>query len=384
MKILIVIDQYDGANNGTTISARRFVENLRKRGNEVRIISTGKEEEGKYAVKKIRLTPIVNWIVTSQGMEFAKADEEKLKEAISWAEVVHFYMPFFLSIKGMKIAKEINKPMTAAFHVQPENITYTIGLGKKEKVNDKIYTFFRDSFFNEFKHIHCPSNFIANELKKHGYTAKLHVISNGIEADWKYKKNAKPENLKDKIVITMVGRLSGEKRQDVLIEAVNKTKYADKIQLIFAGKGPKEHQYEKLGDQLKNKPIFEFCKKEQLQDILSYTDLYIHTSDAEIEAISCIEAIATGLVPIIAKSNKSATSQFALDERSTFKAGNSDELAQKIEYWLDNPEEREKMEKEYAKNAEKYRIEKSMEQIEEMFKEEISERKNLNNKRGNI
>ena len=56
-------------------------------------------------------------------MEFAKADEEKLKEAISWADVVHFYMPFFLSIKGMKIAKKMNKPMTAAFHVQPENIT---------------------------------------------------------------------------------------------------------------------------------------------------------------------------------------------------------------------------------------------------------------------
>ena len=150
MKILIVIDQYDGANNGTTISARRFVENLRKRGNDVRIISTGKEEDGKYAVDKIRLVPIVNWIVTSQGMEFAKADEEKLKEAINWAEVVHFYMPFFLSIKGMKIAKEMNKPMTAAFHVQPENITYSIGLGKSERVNDKIYTVFRDCFLMNF------------------------------------------------------------------------------------------------------------------------------------------------------------------------------------------------------------------------------------------
>ena len=191
MKILIVIDQYDGANNGTTISARRFVENLRKRGNDVRVISTGKEEDGKYAVDNIHLIPVVNWIVTSQGMEFAKADEEKLKEAINWAEVVHFYMPFFLSIKGMKIAKEMNKPMTAAFHVQPENITYSIGLGKSERVNDKIYTVFRDCFFNEFHHIHCPSNFIANELKEHGYTAKLHVISNGIEDDWKYRKTEK-------------------------------------------------------------------------------------------------------------------------------------------------------------------------------------------------
>ena len=374
MKILIVIDQYDGANNGTTISARRFVANLKKRGHEVRVISTGKEEEGKYSVDKIKLVPIVNKIVTSQGMEFAKADEEKLREAIKWAEVIHFYMPFWLSIKGMKIAKEMNKPMTSAFHVQPENITYTIGLGKKEKVNDTIYTIFKKVFFDEFNHIHCPSQFIADELKKHGYKAKLHVISNGIEPDWKYRKEAKPDELKGKIVLTMVGRLSGEKRQDVLIEAVKQTKYADKIQLIFAGKGPKQKAYEKLGETLKNKPIFKFCKKEQLQEILAYTDLYIHTSDAEIEAISCIEAIATGLVPIIAKSAQSATSQFALDDRSTFEAGNSKELAEKIEYWLDNKKEREQMEKQYAENAKKYSIEKSMEQIEEMFREEINER----------
>lgn len=373
MKILIVIDQYDGANNGTTISARRFVENLRKRGNEVRIISTGKESENKYTVKNIHLTPIIHWIVSSQGMEFAKADEEKLKEAISWADVVHFYMPFFLSIKGMKIAKKMNKPMTAAFHVQPENITYTIGLGKNEKVNDKIYTVFKEKFFDEFNHIHCPSQFIANELKKHGYKAKLHVISNGIESDWKYMKSDKPEELKNKKVLTMVGRLSGEKRQDVLINAVQKSKYKDVIQLIFAGKGPKKHNYEKLSEKLANKPIFQFYDKNELQKVLSYSDLYIHTSDAEIEAISCIEAISTGIVPIIAQSDKSATSQFALDERSIFKAGDVDELAQKIDYWLDNEIERRRMEKKYAESANNYRIEKSMELVEQMFKEEINE-----------
>ena len=54
-----------------------------------------------------------------------------------------------------------------------------------------------------------------------------------------------------------------------------------------------------------------------------------------------------------------------------------DELAEKINYWIDNREERKNMEKEYAKNAEKYRIEKSMKKIEEMFKEEINERSRI-------
>ena len=189
-----------------------------------------------------------------------------------------------------------------------------------------------------------------------------------------YQKSEKPENLKDKIVITMVGRLSGEKRQDLLIESVKKLKYADKIQLVFAGNGTMKNHYEKLGEDLKNKPIMQFYEKEDLKKLLSYTDLYVHTSDAEIEAISCIEAIATGLVPIIAKSDISATKQFALDERSLFTAGNSDELAEKIAYWLEHPEEKAKMEKEYAKFAENFKIENSIKKIEEMFQEEINER----------
>ena len=104
------------------------------------------------------------------------------------------------------------------------------------------------------------------------------------------------------------------------------------------------------------------------------TDLYIHSADAEIEAISCIEAFACGIVPIIANSPKSATPQFALDDRSLFEAGNSDDLAKKIDYWIENEAERKQMETKYAEN---YRIEKSMKKIEGMFEDAIREyRKN--------
>ena len=41
----------------------------------------------------------------------------------------------------------------------------------------------------------------------------------------------------------MIGRYSNEKRQDVLIDAISKSKYADKIQLVLAGKGPEEKKY---------------------------------------------------------------------------------------------------------------------------------------------
>lgn len=374
MKILIVIDQFDNSNNGTTISARRFAKGLQDRGNEVYIVSTGdKKDEYKFNLKELPLLPGISHIIRSQGMSFAIPDTEVLEEAIASVDVVHFYMPFWLSKVGLKICEKKNVPHTTAFHVQPENITYSIGLGTNTKVNDFIYTHYRDSFFNRFTHIHCPSEFIANELKNHGYTAKLHVISNGVDDDFKYYEKEKLPEFKDKFVITMIGRYSGEKRQDVLIDAISKSKHLDKIQLILAGKGPKEEKYKKLGKALSNPPIMQFYDKENLIKLLKSTDLYVHSADAEIEAISCIEAFACGNVPIIANSPNSATKQFALVPESLFEAGNSTDLASKIDFWIENESYRKEMEYKYAQSAEKYRLKNSIIKMEEMFKDEIRE-----------
>lgn len=374
MKILIVMDEFQDANNGTTISARRFANELQKRGHEVKTISVGDTTSSNYGVKPRSFGKIGNKIIHSQGMVLALPDENIIKEALSWSDIVHLYIPFKLEKETMKYAIKMHKPMTTAFHVQPENISYNIGLGKVKFVNDFIYKYFRDTYYKYFRHIHCPSKFIANRLVEHGYKAKIHVISNGVDDAFKVNKVDKPDKFKDKIVITMVGRLSPEKRQDLLIDAVDKSKYKDKIQLIFCGQGPKKESLEKRAAKLKNSPIFAFYPKDKLINILDYTDIYVHASDAEIEAISCLEAIATGLVPIIANSNESATPQFALDDRSLFKKGNSSDLAKKIDYWIENYDERKRMELLYAKEVEdNYRIGKSIEKIEEMFNEEIED-----------
>lgn len=209
----------------------------------------------------------------------------------------------------------------------------------------------------------------------------MHVVSNGVGEDFKYRKNDKKEEFKDKFVITMIGRLSNEKRQDLIFEAIKKSKYNDRIQLVLAGKGPKLNKYKQLGEKLVNKPVIDFFDKEHLLELLGMTDLYIHSADAEIEAISCIEAFACGIVPIIANSKRSATPQFALDDRSLFEAGNSDDLAKKIDYWIEHNDERKEMEYKYAEHAENYRIEKSMKKIEGMFEDAIREHREI--RRGN-
>ena len=375
MKIVLVVDQFDDANNGTTISGRRFAQALAAHGNQVRVIACGRPAANKYTVRTMRFPLAVEHLVSSQGMRLAVPNRHAFEKAAAWADVVHFLLPSPLSIMGLRHVEEIGVPHTAAFHCQPENITFSIHLGNNTKVNDWIYNRFRDTFYNRFTHIHCPSNMIAEQLRLHGYTAQLHVISNGISPAFYYQKRPKEDALAGKFVIIMVGRYSGEKRQDELIEACRNSRHARRIQLILAGKGPLEKKYRKLCGGLPNPAIMEFYSPERLVEILAQCDLYVHASDAEIEAMSCMEAFACGLVPVIADSPRSATPQFALDERSLFPAGDAQTLARKIDYWIEHPEERREMEHRYAESAKQYSLQRSIELTEAMFRQAIEEQR---------
>lgn len=373
MKILFVIDAYFTHNNGTSISAQRFADELRKRGHEVRVLTACDEQkENIYCMPELKI-PFFQGLIRKHGFQFAKWKKKTIIEAVEWADIIHCFLPFVLEAKAKKVADRLGKPATAAFHVQPQNITSSLGTGKVDWVNNMVFRLFRNTTYNHYGHVHTPSQFMADEISKRGYTAKLHPISNGIQSDFKWTKRPKDPEYADKILIMMVGRLAGEKRQDLLIDALQYSKYGDKIQLIFAGRGPKYKQYYKLGQKLENKPIFTYLPKEELINLLAQCDLYVHASDMESEAISCIEAFATGLVPVISNSSLSATKQFALDERSLFEAGDPKDLARAIDYWLDNPEEKQRMEKIYSESAKKYHIDNSITLFEEMLQEAIED-----------
>ena len=373
MKILFVIDAYFTHNNGTSISAQRFADELRKRGHEVRVLAACDEvKENIYSMPELKI-PFFQGIIHKNGFQFAQWRKKIIYEAVEWADIVHCFLPFILEAKAKKVADKLGKPSTAAFHMQPQNITSNLGVGKIDWLNNTLFKLFRNTIYNNYGHVHTPSQFMADEILTRGYTAKIHPISNGIQADFRWTKYPKKQEFADKILIMMVGRLSGEKRQDIIINAIQYSKYSDKIQLIFAGRGPKYKQYYKLGQKLKNPPIFTYLPKDELINLLGQCDLYAHASDMESEAISCIEAFATGLVPVISNSNLSATKQFALDERSLFEAGDPKDLARAIDYWLDNPEEKHRMEKIYSESASKYSIDNSIDQFEAMLFEAIKD-----------
>lgn len=371
MKILLVIDDYISSNNGTTISCRRFAGELRRQGHEVKVLGTSlPDEPDMFRLEEYHL-PIVDGLVRANDFHFSKVDMAVIRKAVAWADVVHCMMPFMLTYRTEQVVREMNKPATAAFHIQPENLLSAVRLGKWTLVNSALYAMWRKGIYDKFAFIHCPSEFMRQEMLDHRYKGDIRAISNGISDAFCLQEKRKTEKTEGKIVVTMVGRLAREKRQDLIIRAVRQSKYADRIQIVFAGKGPLERFYKRLGRRLKNPPMFVYLNRQELLNLLAATDVYVHASDMESEAISCIEAFATGLVPVISDSRKSATKQFAIDSRSLFKAGSPKDLAQKIDYWLDNPEEKKRMEAAYAKQGLDYTLETSVRKCVQMFEDAI-------------
>lgn len=372
MKILFAIDAYESHSNGTSISAQRYAATLREMGHEVRILTNtdSTNDNTLYPLRELRLPPFT-FMLHANGYQFAAPNDDVIRRALCWCDIVHVYTPYFLGCRVKKLAQAMHKPLTAAFHVQAENISSAFHLGKVEWVNRMIYRIHYRTMYRGIEHIHCPSQMMADELRHYDYDNLLHVISNGISDDFVYYRPADERNFPGRYVITMVGRLSPEKRQDLLMTAVQKSRYRDNIQLQFAGTGTMERAYRRMGRKLTHEPAFGYYSRQELIELLHDTHLYVHASDMESEAIGCIEAFATGLVPIISDSPLSATRQFALDERSLFRVGDPEDLARKIDYWIEHPEERKEMEIRYAKEAEKYRLQKAVQRFEAMLKEEL-------------
>ena len=378
MNVTIICDVLGVPNNGTSVAAYNLIDHLKAQGHNVTVVCCDADKEGESGYKIVptmKLGPIVNAALARNEVVPAKADSAILEDAIKGADVVHLLMPFPLSWKAVKICEKYGIPMTSSFHVQAENFTCHIGMMKSAFATKEVYKYFYKKVYSHCAYTHYPTEFIKQDfegnIKKH---VPSKVISNGVSefffepAPVEAIEKQKAKN-KDKFTIVVVGRYSSEKAQQVIIKAVAKSKYKDKIHLILAGEGPKRRHYKQLVKKNGVDCEMRFFDHEELKEVLNAADLYVHTAYVELESIACLEAIVTGLVPIICNSKRSAARFFAQDDRCLYQKWDSEDLKNKIEYFMENPKELDACRKKYKTQANVSRLAECMNKMEQMLEE---------------
>lgn len=375
MKILFVINSFDTTGNGLAASARRTVQALKKAGEDVRVLSRKNPDQNgiqpDYIMPEFDLPWIFGKLVNEEGYAFATPDKKIIQEAVAWADVIHLEEPFPLQAAVCQIAGKMHVPCTCTYHIHPENVFASVGMENSFLINDAMMKIWCRKIFNHCVIMQAPSENAAQRLESYHVKPEIRVISNGIIPT--PRPIPSTERKVPPYVIINIGRYSREKNQMLLLKAMHYSKYAQQIQLVFAGKGPYESKLRNAGNQLMEKgilsyqPIMKFMTYEELQKLSVNAELFVHCADIEVEGMSCMETIRNGLVPVIAKGKYTACSQFALNKKSIYPCGDAKALAERIDYWLSDDKRRKSEAEKYLVDTKKYDINQSISQLQKMF-----------------
>ncbi len=378
MKIVIVCDSWaDG--NGAIVATKRMMKELKARGHEFTIVTTNTAgHEGDFREVPGFYLPFVKESMKKMDFQFGRGKTKLLKEAFKDADLITIQFPFFLARKSVSVAKKMGIPVMAGCHMQPQNFTGAAGT-ESDFGNKIVAKVFKAFIFGRVDAIHIPSVFGAKLYQGFGINAHFRVVSNGIPREYVPTKQERPELLGNKFTILNIGRHALEKRQELLINGVLNSKYKDDIQLLLCGKGEDTEQLRKRGEELPVKPLIEYVSMEDKFSYLNTADIYVQSSIIELESLSCLEAIGCGLPCLISDAKHSAAPQFALDNRFLFAEDDAVALGKQIDYWYENREELKHLRADTLKMAEKYRIDKCVREMENLYADVIAAKKEPGN-----
>jgi glycosyltransferase involved in cell wall biosynthesis len=370
LRIAFVADTLHSASGGGVASGEFVVDRLRQNHDVITVATDGDDVLPGFQLP-LRAMRESHFVM-------ARPDRSVLRHAFANVDVVHLQLPFWLSFAALDEAKKLGLPVVAGFHVQPENALFSVGI-HAEWLNKTIYHALVKRFYNKVDAVICPTPFAQQKLFSYGLTADSYVVSNGVPPDVaEATRSLSVENRPakapgdDRFHILAVGRLAAEKRQDVIIEAVKRSRYRDRIRLVLSGGGPREAELKALAKELPNGAEIGFLSRAALLDQFRTADLFIHAGEVELEGMSVLESMSAGLPAIIADAPESAASAFALNDDFRFPAGDAQALSAKIDALIADPARLTAARKPYRDRARQFDFEASVGRLVEIYRKQVS------------
>ncbi len=265
--------------------------------------------------------------------------------------IIHIHSPVVLGNIAQMLAGGLRKPVVATNHYLPINISRTLS---NDPVLSKPFSGitygYLVQFYNRCEYVTSPTVTALNLLYEHGLRAPAGVISNGIDLK-KFSPGERDEEVlrrhrlpTDCPIVLHVNRLSEEKRIDVLIEAIARTESNTHVALVSTG--PAEPELRALVDRLNMRDRVSFLGYVTDDDLLALrrsAALFAIPSEAELQSLATMEAMACGLPVIAANSYALPELVHHEDNGFLFQPGNSAELAAYIDTLARDEELRRKM-----------------------------------------
>lgn len=380
MKVVLFTDTYLPQMNGVVSYLSDSLELLSKKHKLVLFAPGGKKLRIEKKSKNLKII----WIPSSpfpfyEGYKIASMNYRRVSELLEKEDpdVVHAHAPVVLGIQGIIAAKRKGIPVVVTHHTHfPEYVPHLLNGRLPEAFNGlsgytvkKLIKF----VYEKADVVTAPSQELVKELRSYGLTNVVH-LPNGVKLK-RFTTTAKDiARFKKKIgpgkkIILYLGRISFEKKLDVLLHAFRMIEEDDRM-LLIAGKGPYLKTLKNLAKalEIRNIRFVGFLNERDLPAAYGCADIFASPSDTETFGLTFIEAMHLG-TPVIGVSMLGAKELIKNGKNGLLvEPGNTSDFAAAMERLLKDSRLRKKLGKNGRETARRYSLENSIRRTEEIYR----------------
>lgn len=311
MRIAIFTETYYPFISGVVTHIETLKKTLEEHGHEVMIVTTNPKAICHYVKDGILYCPA---IPLKRIYGYGVSNPLNLQRLRILKEfnpdVLHVHTEFSMGIFAQFVAKKLKRPIVYTLHTMYDDYLFYLAphkLGQK-LVRPAAHMYIR-SVANKATEIIGPSTKVVEFLQRCGVSRYINIIPNIIDVSAFLPENVKQEDI-DRVkgnlgilpgdtCLCFVGRLGQEKSLDVLIDwFADGFKGKETYKLFIIGDGPEhaalQNQIQKRGMK-KQISLLGKIDHNLLPPYYHACDLFTTASLSEINSISMLEAMASGL-----------------------------------------------------------------------------------------
>jgi glycosyltransferase involved in cell wall biosynthesis len=340
MKILFTTESYYPIIDGGAIAQHRIVHELIKKGHDVRVIAPAfsfkntVEDENGSTIYRPRAFVLPFYMNNKYHFApFPLLNVKKIIEEFK-PDVINVCSPYPISICAMIVAKKKHIPLVGSIHILPENVLAPFFSSPLYATMVKYTWSYLVYFYNRVDWATVPTQTGATMYQQKGLKTSVSPISNGVNTEM-FKPTNKGEylrkrfNLPEKPLILYTGRINQEKNVDVLVKAIPFVLKNVDAHFLFCGSGGLKPEMMKLTQDLgvdSHTTFIDFLDWSDYPNIFTLADVFVMPAESELQSIVTLEAIATGVPPVVV--NKGAVPELASAENGlVFEPQDSNQLA---------------------------------------------------------
>lgn len=367
MRVLLVTESYWPNADGGALFERRLVHGLITGGQTVEVWAPGRtlrssleHDGGSLIHREPAATLLVNpkYKASLWPWRHGRTIIRHFRP-----DVLHIHNAFQMGLTALLYGRRRQIPIVATNHFMPENALLNLPIPRAlyNPLSNLIWAYLV-WFHNRCQFVTSPTATAIRLLQEHGLRVPAEAISNGIDtAVFKPGLSTVAVRAKFKLpeqpIILYIGRIDGEKRLDILLDAFPDVLKRQSAHLVIAGSGKAmgtlQAQAKRLG--ITSHITFTgFLDEVDKPHLYNAATVFTITSPAELQSIVTLEAMASGL-PIVA-TDVAALSELCHNGENgyLFPENNSAELAEHLARLLGDTKQAEAFGQESRRIVEKH------------------------------